>query len=1380
MKIQIIVFKIFILLSYSSAFGLPWEERAQVDFGRSEYYTNPIYDPYFGGGPNRHNYQSGQQDLPSKYNLIYSVHRCSPIEFNPFSNFGAWEYPQDSSLSRNLCMGIENRQGALRVVLNPHPERHDIAISDVKLHLAVPTPFSFSWKKYLSKDGPEEEWTYETKDRIDEDVKAEVYIELFEAGGCSSNVGVFYSTGSKTKTLILKAKNLIGNFTQAYISCSTPIKYLEYLGSALASSEDGVYSNSMFSNFIFVTKIEFQRISYKRDPGTIGDEEPVPESSPTGGIDTPRKSIICPGSILNMDNLSFGESIPVVGTPITLEYSTESKAAFLTQYSNIGTHPSFAPEGWSISLVHFYKVNEQRLFKGSGGVVKKIGIPRASNIMVVEGDEVYVFSSEGRHIETRTALTGALKFYFQYNTEGYLTSISDVYGRTTAFSRDVNNVLTAITSHYGQVTNIQTNNNGLISRVTNPMNEFYQMSYNSQSLLISEFIKPSGRKTNIQYDQNGKMLSTRKDQGQGYNFISKVIENSTDIKMTSALGLVSRVKAFRYFDGSYSRSLRRASGDFSTYKELDNGSYTAVNSVMQKDVTLSSDSRYGHLRPMPAIVTEVIENKRRQINISNSVTGFSSDPFTFSSLETLITKDSNIWRTIFDRSTRLLTTISPKGAVRKVKLDEYDRVIEVQNAQDTPYNFEYNSSGQVVETRQGLRNKKTYTYSSQGYLSSIRDALGNENTFAYDLAGRLKTSVKSGDITTYSYDKDGLIASISPPGKLPHNFRYNSVGDISSYRPPFPLGFSQKNTLYEYNTDGQLTRVIRPNQEPVNYSYSYVTGLLQSIGNQSTSQKYKYRRDSDLIDTVTSFDGISSSYLYFGGEISSERQKVVGNRDYETLVEFSFDNLFRRSKRLIRADFLPEGRSTVNMIYDIDDSLKKVGDLTFSYESQSGRLSSSALYSVVERYQYDSFGALTSYQAEYLGTILYSYSLIRDNTGRVIGKTETVSGVSNSYSYKFDSIGRLAEVYRNGTLESSYEYDSNGNRTNSYIHGANITATYDSQDRLLSYGNNVYKYNANGDLIVLQRGVEKELALTWDLLGRLHSYTTSKGDLVQYTLDSSGRRVIQRENSKVRYRNLFESTLKMAAQYDESQVSVKEFVYGNSLNSPEYMKYKGRNFRFIKDHLGSIKMVVDAETGIVLQRLEYDVWGRILKDSNKGFQPFGFAGGVFDDKTKFVRFGARDYDPEVGRWTSKDPILFNGGDTNLFGYVQNDPVNWTDPSGLMAPGQSMMCPEGSCGGNSRDQYLSGVQMNRQELAQQDSFVKGAIVAAGAAAIAPTAAIAISNACLSNAALCVELVVAAASGFGQGYTGDQLPFSPYGSVAEPVVEIISNGVGSVCP
>jgi len=63
------------------------------------------------------------------------------------------------------------------------------------------------------------------------------------------------------------------------------------------------------------------------------------------------------------------------------------------------------------------------------------------------------------------------------------------------------------------------------------------------------------------------------------------------------------------------------------------------------------------------------------------------------------------------------------------------------------------------------------------------------------------------------------------------------------------------------------------------------------------------------------------------------------------------------------------------------------------------------------------------------------------------------------------------------------------------------------------------------------------------------------------------------------------------------------------------------------------------------------------------FQPFGFAGGIYDQHTKLTRFGARDYDAETGRWAAKDPIGFSGGDANLFGYALSDPINLIDPSG---------------------------------------------------------------------------------------------------------------------
>jgi RHS repeat-associated protein len=108
----------------------------------------------------------------------------------------------------------------------------------------------------------------------------------------------------------------------------------------------------------------------------------------------------------------------------------------------------------------------------------------------------------------------------------------------------------------------------------------------------------------------------------------------------------------------------------------------------------------------------------------------------------------------------------------------------------------------------------------------------------------------------------------------------------------------------------------------------------------------------------------------------------------------------------------------------------------------------------------------------------------------------------------------------------------------------------------------------------------------------------------------------------------------------------------------------GHGYQLVTDHLGSVRIVVDVSSGDVVQKLEYDEYGNIISDSNPDFQPFGYAGGLYDSQTKLVRFGARDYDASAGRWTCKDLIGFEGRVSNIYEYCINDPINNKDESGL--------------------------------------------------------------------------------------------------------------------
>jgi RHS repeat-associated protein len=104
-------------------------------------------------------------------------------------------------------------------------------------------------------------------------------------------------------------------------------------------------------------------------------------------------------------------------------------------------------------------------------------------------------------------------------------------------------------------------------------------------------------------------------------------------------------------------------------------------------------------------------------------------------------------------------------------------------------------------------------------------------------------------------------------------------------------------------------------------------------------------------------------------------------------------------------------------------------------------------------------------------------------------------------------------------------------------------------------------------------------------------------------------------------------------------------------------------YRIVSDHLGSPRLVVNTADGSIAQRIDYDEFGNIVQDTNPGFQPFGFAGGLYDQHTGLTRFGARDYDAQLGKWTAKDPVNFEGDDTNLYAYVLNSPTNLNDPTG---------------------------------------------------------------------------------------------------------------------
>jgi RHS repeat-associated protein len=228
-----------------------------------------------------------------------------------------------------------------------------------------------------------------------------------------------------------------------------------------------------------------------------------------------------------------------------------------------------------------------------------------------------------------------------------------------------------------------------------------------------------------------------------------------------------------------------------------------------------------------------------------------------------------------------------------------------------------------------------------------------------------------------------------------------------------------------------------------------------------------------------------------------------------------------------------------------------------------------------------------------------------------------------------------------------------------------VQNTYDNQDRLLTYNNLTFTYNDNGERTSrTDTLLSQTTTYDYNALGQLERVTLPSLDQIDYLYDGQGRRAGRSYNGSLTDLYVYEDDLKIVADLNPLTGEVKSrYIYVSQNHSPDSMIRGSETYKFIKDHLGSIKFVVRVSDGSIIQAIEYDEFGKVLSDSNPGFQPFGFAGGIYDHQANLTKFGVRDYDGEVGRWLTKDPIRFDGGDPNLYGYVLQDPVNLVDPKG---------------------------------------------------------------------------------------------------------------------
>jgi RHS repeat-associated protein len=349
--------------------------------------------------------------------------------------------------------------------------------------------------------------------------------------------------------------------------------------------------------------------------------------------------------------------------------------------------------------------------------------------------------------------------------------------------------------------------------------------------------------------------------------------------------------------------------------------------------------------------------------------------------------------------------------------------------------------------------------------------------------------------------------------------------------------------------------------------------------------------------------------------------------------------------------------------------------------------------------------------------IIDAFSYTHDNVGNRLTKTEdgiVPHAPDKKINYTYDAIYRLqaAEPEKRGKGKLSeainkyqtenYTYDAVGNRQrgphskDSYSYNAGnelITST----GRIIFERDNQYEYDLNGNLIKktqtiknkwklittyayddenrlievkIQKGHKiKEISFTYDPLGRRISKTVGRADFEDEDEDEPAED--ENDKGKGKHGRPFQPRTtyyvyddqNIIAEYDENNRLIASYVHGPNIDEPLSAEIRRDWVYYHADGLGSITTLT-SHMGNVLQKYDYDSFGNMRPAPRWIKQPFTYTGREFDQETGLYYYRARYYDAKVGRFITKDPIGFDGGDVNLYVYVGNNPINWIDPFGL--------------------------------------------------------------------------------------------------------------------
>ncbi|WP_324171212.1 RHS repeat-associated core domain-containing protein [Sulfurimonas sp.] len=849
----------------------------------------------------------------------------------------------------------------------------------------------------------------------------------------------------------------------------------------------------------------------------------------------------------------------------------------------------------------------------------------------------YTFGLDGKHLFTKSYPDKKTLESYIYDENGNLISITDNFTNTITITRDTNGNPTLITAPNGQETYLNVDANGDLISVKYEDSSSYQFEYDSGSLMTKE-IDPNGNVFTHLFDANGRIYQDTDAIGGNWKFMKNNSGKIATYTMTKPEGDETSSTDTKQADGSTISVRTLPSGDtISSTISADKKQISLLKGGVSINTLYTTDVLNEQKILSSKSITQV-SGLKKQIVYTSSYDG--NQTHTNSKTQTIST-NSKVTTIVSDYNNAVDTITSPELRTLKREYDK-DTLLTTSISLGTlePTTYEYNTQGKVIKETTGAR-IINYTYDDKGNIETITNPKGETTNYTYDIMDRVnKITYANGTTQQYKYDFNGNISKLITPSPTNHTFAYNGIDKRVNHTSPL-----NKATKYTYNKNRKVSSIVKPSTRTISNTYTKDRLVSTNTPEGTTSYTYLF---ANIITTITNASE-SINYTYDGELLTSLTQSGILNQS----INYSYNN-----------DFLVKSTTyagtTNNYTYDKDTLLTSSGDFTLTRDKANGYTTKVTDNTFTQNISYNNYGEVTS-----VSDNTFSYELSqRDKTGTITQKKETINGVSTRYDYTYDNRGRLTNVSKDNINVENYTYDNNGNRLQATVYGVTTSASYTLDDNLEVYGDATYRYDEDGYL-VQKTSPTQTTAYTYNTLGALTKVTTPT-QTINYHLNALNQRVAKEVNNEIVEKYLWLNLTTLLAIYDKDDKLIQRYNYTNN-RMPTSMTQNKQTYYLHYDQVGTLKLITDKNHNII-KEVTYDTFGNILNDTNKNLNiPFGFAGGLQDKDTNLVHFGYREYDPHTGKWTAKDPIDFQGGDANLYGYVLGDPVNFVDPEGLWVP-----------------------------------------------------------------------------------------------------------------